>query len=284
VLLAGALAVIVEQLATSPRARALIAAGCAIGVAYHAVRFVEVYAIAGAENRRRIALLRAAAPDSVAVVPAYRTQRSRWYPPDDFRIAEVREYVARELFGLAGIELDEHPTWAEATPPGRFVATAVHDPPLPPALAAAHPLARYTPSTVAAALGQLHRGLALGSWQAIDGHRLVRYAIDAVDSGFTDPRGRPVHVLTWTPQATVYIESDRNDDRNGQPEIRVSARSAPAGWTEAYVVGCGRTARIEPRRDDALDELVLPVVVDCRESHAAMLCTPDACWFAGRYR
>lgn len=284
VLLAGALAVVVEHAGAAPRARALIAAACAIGVAYHAVRFVEVYAIAGAENRHRIARLRAAPPGTVATVPAYRTQRSRWYPPDDFRIAEVREYVARELFGLAGIELDEHPTWAEATPPGRFVATAVHDPPLPPALAAAHPLAGYTPSSAAAALGQLHRGLAVGGWRAIDGHRLVRYAIDAVDQGFSDPRGRPVHVVIWTPDATAYVESDRNDDRNGQPEIRVSARSAPAGWTEAYLVGCGRTTRIEPRRDAALDELVLPVVLDCRASHTAMLCTADACWFAGRYR
>ena len=211
-------------------------------------------------------------------------QRSRWYPADDFRIAEIRDYVAHEVFDLQAIELADQPNWAEATPRGRFVATAAYDPPLPPELAAAHPLARYTPSSVAGALGQLHRGLALGAWRSVDGHRLVRYAIDAVEPDFADPRGRPVHVLVWTPEATAYLESDRNDDRNGQPEIRVSARSLPAGWTEAFLVGCGRTSRIEPRRDEALAELVLPVALDCRESHAAILCAADACWFAGRYR
>lgn len=285
VLLVCALAVVADHLFAVRRVRALITGACAIVFAYHAVRFVEVYAVGGAENRRRIAILRAAQPSTVARVPVYRTRRARWYPADDFRIAAIREYVAHEVFDLAGIELDDRPMWAEPTPPEHFVATRVYDPPLPPDLDAAHPLPRYVASSVSAALVQLNRGLALGSWRSIDGHRLIRYAIDAVGLPFTDPEHRPVHVLEWTPEIVRFLDGESIDDRDSQPGLRVAARALPAGWTDAFLVGCGRTTRVEPRRDDAsAGDAILPVFLACRGAVTAVVCAPDACWFAGRYR
>jgi hypothetical protein len=284
VLLACALAVVADHLLAVRQVRALITGACAIVFAYHAARFVQVYAVGGAENRRRIAILRAARPGTVARVPAYRTRDSRWFPADDFRIAEIREYVAHELFDLAGIELDDHPNWAQSTLPGRFVASRVYEPPLPPELAAAHPLPRYVPGSVSAALVQLHRGLALGSWRSIDGHRLIRYAIDAVDLGFADPRHRPVHVIEWTPAGATFLDGTV-DDTAGWPAIRVSARTLPVGWTDALVVGCGRTDRVEPRAGaESLEDVLLPVPLACRGSYVAIICAPGACWFAGRFR
>jgi hypothetical protein len=285
VLLVGALAVVADHLFAVRQVRALITVACAIVFAYHAVRFVQVYASGGAENRHRIAILRAARPGTVARIPAYRPRRGRSYPADDFRIAAIREYVAHEVFDLAGIELDDRPVWAEPTPPEHFVAHRIYEPPLPPELDAAHPLPRYVASSVSAALVQLNRGLALGSWRSIDGHRLVRYAIDAVGLPFTDPRHRPVHVLEWTPEAVRFLDGESIEDRNGQPGLRVVARALPEGWTDAFLVSCGRTTRVEPRRDDErAADAILPVFLACREAVTAVVCAPDACWFAGRYR
>ena len=285
VVLACALAVVADHMLAVRQVRALITCACAVIFAYHAVRFVQVYAAGGAENRRRIAILRAARPGTVAMVPAYRTRRSRWFPADDFRIAAIREYVAHEVFDLAGIELDDRPMWAEPTPPEHFVASRVYDPPLPPELEASHPLPRHVASSVSAALVQLNRGLALGSWRSFDGHRLVRYAVDAVGTGLADPEQRPVHVIEWTPDAVRFLDGENIDDGDGQPAIRVAARALPSRWTEAFLVGCGRTTRVEPRRaaDPPLD-LIVPVTPACRGALTAVLCTPGACWFAGRYR
>lgn len=284
VVLVCALAVVADHLFAVRRVRALITAACAVVVAYHAVRVVYVYAVGGAENRRRIAILRATRPGTVAVVPPYRTRDARWFPADDFRIAEIREYVAHELFDLAGIEFDEPPRWAQSTLPGRFVASRSYEPPLPPELAAAHPLPAHVPGSVSAALVQLHRGLALESWRSIDGHRLTRYAIDAVDLGFADPRHRPVHVVQWTPAGETFLDGNVNEIE-GWPAIRVSARTLPARWAEAFVVGCGRTDRVEPRpAADASGDVLLRVPLECRGSYIAILCAPDTCWFAGRFR
>lgn len=284
VLLACALAVVADHLFAVRQVRALIVGGCAIVLVYHAVRFVEVYAAGGAENRRRIAILRAARPGTVAVVPPYHTRRPRWFPADDFRVAAIREYVAHEVFDLAGIELDDRPMWAEPTPPEHFVASRVYDPPLPPELEASHPLPRHVPSSVSAALVQLNRGLALGSWRSLDGHRLIGYAVDAVGTELADPEQRPVHVIEWTPEAVRFVDGESIDD-DGQPAIRVAARTLPPRWTDAFLVGCGRTTPIEPRRAaDPPGDLIVPVVLACRGALTAILCAPGACWFAGRYR
>jgi uncharacterized protein DUF6056 len=284
VLLAAALTVVVDHLFAARRMRTLITGTCAIVFAYHAVRFLQVSAEAHAEFQQRSARIAAALPGTVAVVPPYRTPRSRWFWGDDFKMAGVRDYVAHELHDLAGIEYDDPPSWAEPSPPDHFVARAIYDPPLPPALAAAHPPPRHVPPFTEAALGQLHRELALGGWAAIDGHRLIGYQVDAVDAALVDPVHRPLRVLAWTPSGVTFVDGDGYEDANRQPVFRIWAPSLPAHWTDAYVVGCGRTRRVEARRDpEPPHDLVLPLAFECRGSYAAVVCDPEVCWLAGRY-
>jgi hypothetical protein len=292
VLLAGALAVIADHLFASRRVRTLITVATAIVFTYHAVRFVQVSAAARAENRQRVAILGATRPGTVAIVPAYRTARSRWFWGDDFRMAAVREYVAAELFDLAGVEYDDRPIWAEPSGPERFVATRVYEPPLGPELEAAYPLPRHIPSFTDTALAQLRRQLVLAGWRSIDGHRLVRYQVDATGSGFVDPRAppgsaaapRPLRVFTWTPAGVTFVDGGGYEDADRQPAIRVWAPTMPARWTDAYVVGCGRTTAIEVREaDESGSDPLIPLDLACRGSFTAVICDPEVCWFAGRF-
>jgi hypothetical protein len=284
VLVAAALAVVADYLFAQRRVRTLVTAACAVILSYHAVRFIQVGAAARAENQRRIAILASSKPGTVAVVPAYRTARSRWYWGDDFRMAEVRAYVANELFDLAGIDYDERPIWAAPSPPEQFVASRVYEPPLTPELAAAHPLPRYIPSFTDTALGQLRRQLALAGWGSIDGHRLVRYQLDATGSGFDDPKRRPLRVLVWTPEGATFVDGGSYEDAEHQPAIRIWAPSMPARWTEAYVVGCGRTvAALVRYAPESGSDPLLPLDFACRGSYTAVVCDPEVCWLAGRY-
>lgn len=287
VLVAAALAAVVEHVFSLRRLRIAITLAAAAIFGYHAVRFLAVYHDAYAEHRQRIAALAAAAPGSIASVPPYRTPRSRWYFGDDFRMAGVRESVARQQFGLAGIELSPRPIWAEPTPPERFVAHRVYDPPLapPPAPAPSAPASpsgpAAAPSFLDAALDELRRGLAVGGWGTIDGHRLVRYHIDATATPVIDPQHRPVRMVDWTPAALRHVYGDGVEDAERRASIHIAAATAPPGWRDAFVTACGRTTRIEPARDGA--DLVLPLTVDCRGTYTAYLCDTETCWFAGRF-
>jgi len=281
VLLAGALAVALDHVlghaGGAPRLRAVIVAACAVIAGYHAVRFTQVSIAVAGEQRQRMAALRAAAPGTIARVPAYRTPRSRWLWGDDFRMAAVRDQVARGLFGLAGVELEPRPIWAEPAPSERFVGRADYAPPLtaplPAELAAPPPF-------LDAALAQLRRALALGAG-AIDGHRLIRYEIAAEAPGFVDPAHRPLRALVWTPGSIAFVHGDGEEDADGEPAIRVSGSTLPAGWSDAFVIGCGETRRVAARDDRG--DAVLPVELACRGSYTAVICDPAACWFAGRY-
>jgi hypothetical protein len=276
VLVAGALAVVVEHAFSVRRLRVVITAVAAVIFAYHAVRFVEISAAAHAENQARIAALAAAKPGSVAALPPYRTARSRWFFGDDFRNAGVREFAARELYGLRGAELEPRPIWAEPTPPETFFARRFYDPPLPQAEAAPP-----APSFLDAALLELRQGLVNGGWGDVDGHRLVRYQIDASNSPLVDPRRRPVRMLDWTPDGPRFVYAEGLEDVDRRPSIHIWIPRAPAGWVDAFLVGCGRTTRIEPER--SRDDLLVPVELDCRGSYTAYLCDPDVCWFSGRF-
>lgn len=277
VLLAGGLTVVLDHLCGEPRMRKIITAACALVFAYHAVRFVEVHVAAHREARHRLALLAAGKPGEVVRVPVYATPHSRWFRGDDFRVVELREYVAHELYGLAGIEYDHAPVWAQPTPPGTFTATRTYDPPLatPPEPASAFP-------TSALMLLRLHLGL--DGWLDVDGHRLTRYQIDATDTGFVDPRHRPLHVVEWTPTATRFVDAGRPDDERDEPGIEVWPPSMPAAWTDAYVVGCGETVAVTPVTLPAPPhDLLLPIPLACRQPYTGVVCDAAACWIAGRY-
>jgi hypothetical protein len=258
-----------------------VTAVCALLFAYHAVRFVQVQISGHREAAHRRALIAAAAAGSVVRVPTYQTPRSRWFRGDDFRMAELREYVAHEIFGLAGIEYTTAPVWVQPSLPGTFVASRTYDPPLSPALEARAPLPPFASSFVTAVLVQLRLHLVLDDWRALDGHPLVRYQVDARDTGFVDPRQRPLHLVEWTPSQIRFVDAAAWADDNLEPQIRLWAPSMPAGWTEAYTVGCGATAPATLRPEG--EDLVVPVPLACRAPYLAVVCAPEACWLAGSF-
>lgn len=284
VLLTVGAAVVVEPLLEERTTRRFVVGVCGVMFAYHAIRFVGVYWVAKGENDARIATLRAARPDTIAVVTPYKFwRRTRWFWGDDFQYASLREYVANEVFDLTNIAYDRHLHWVEPTPPDHYVATRVYQPPLAPEVAANLVPVHYVPSFWEWSLVQLRRMIALRGLGEHDGHRLVRYTVDPVGLGFDDPAHRPLHVLDWTPDKLTFVDGRAYDDTLGRPFIRVWKDSVPPRLTDAYLVACGQTRKVvlAPDLEEHLGPMV-PVSVDCRGTYTAVLCEPDACWFAGR--
>jgi len=285
-LLVAAFAVLVEHLLNEPRLRRFVVIACGIIFAYHAVRFVWVYAVAKGENDDRIAKLHAAPDDAIVEVEPYsQHRRSRWYWGDDFRYASLREYVGNEVFDLSGIRYDRHLRWAEPPAPDRYVAIHTYDPPLPPDVVKAITPVRYTPTYWEWAIAQLRKLLAttqLGNYQ---GHKLVRYEVMAEDTKLDDPKHRPIYVLVWTPEhGFTFIDGRPDDDELGRPYVRVWEDSVPKNWVESFVVDCGKTRRVEAVPDER-DHIgpMLPIAVECKGVHTAFMCEPDRCWLAGKY-
>ena len=282
-LFVGALAQLAAYAFADRRARRILVGVCLALFAYGAFEMVTTYLGSYADNERRLALLHDAKPDSVAVVPQYHHwQRTRWYWGDDFQFASLREYVANEVFGLSGIEYDRHLRWAEPTPIEHFVATRTYEPPLPPEVALRAAPVRYIPTYWEWALVQFRKLRGLTSIEDVDGHRLVAYTVDVTASGLDDPRHRPVHVLTWTPGAQHFVIGRPWDNDLGHASVQVVRVTMPAGWTDAYVVGCGHSQRVEIT-EEGPDGPLVPVTLTCRGTYDAFVCDPDACWLAGRY-
>ena len=285
ILLILAFATITEQLLSERTVRRVLVGICTVVFGYHAVRFVAIYAAAKQENDDRIAMLRAAPHDSVAVIPPYQARNhTRWYWGDDFRYASLREYVGNEVFDLANITFDRQLTWAEPTPRDHYVATRVYDPPLAPEVARTIAPVRYVPAYWEWTLVQFRRMMAMAGLGEYQGHTLVRYTVDDVGLDFVDPKHRPLRVLDWTPTTLTFIDGRPYDDTLGRPFVRVWQDSVPEHLTESYMVGCGTQKRVElwPDVDEHIGPM-LPISLDCRGTYTAVMCDPDVCWFAGRY-
>lgn len=286
VLLVLAFAVLIEHLMHEPAVRRFVVTACTIVFAYHAVRFVWIYAIAKAENDARIAKLQAAPDDAIVEVEPYsQPRRSRWLWGDDFRYASLREYVGNEVFDLSGIRYDRHLRWAEPPAPDRYVAIRTYDPPLPAEVAVKVAPVRYTPTYWEWAIAQLRKLLATTDIGAYQGHALVRYEVVAEGTQLDDPKHRPIYVLIWTPaRGFTFVDGRPYDDELGRPYVRVWEDSVPPNWVESYAVDCGKTRTIEPV-PDTRDHIgpMLPIALECKGVHTTFMCEPDRCWLAGKY-
>jgi len=284
VLLVAALAVFAEQLLAERAVRRFVVGLCLAIFAYHAIRFVQTYAAVKAENDERIALLRATKPGTIARIPSYEyKRRSRWHWGDDFRYASLREYVGHEVFDLGNIELDTYQRSAQPSPPDHYIATRTYDPPLAPEVAAKLAPVAYIPTYWEWSLAQLRRLLVttdLGNYQ---GHRLVRYTVSAVDTQFDDPLHRPIIVVDWTPSGFDFVDGRPHDDSWGRAHIRVWKPSLPKRLEASYILGCGKTRRVELVPDEDGVGPMLPIALECRGIHTAIMCEPDRCWLSGRY-
>ena len=285
VLLVAALAVFAEPMFEERASRRLLVGVCGVILGYHAIRFVQTYVDVKAENDERIAILRATPPGTIAQVPGYSyKRRTRWHWGDDFRYASLREYVGNEVFDLGGIDFDQHLRWAEPKPIDHYVATRFYEPPLPQDVATRLAPVSYIPTYWEWSIVQLRRLLVTTQIGDHEGHRLTRYTVTSVGTGFDDPLHRPIVVVDWTPKGFDFVDGRPFQDASERPFIRIWQDSVPKRLTESYVVACGRTRRIELVPDD--EEHVgpmLPISLDCRGIHTAVLCEPDRCWLSGRY-
>jgi Family of unknown function (DUF6056) len=286
ILLVCAFAVLIERMFEEPAVKKFLVITCTIIFAYHAVRFVWVYAIAKSENDDRIAKLRDAPDDAeVEIEPYSQQRRTRWFWGDDFRYASLREYVSNEVFDLKSIGYDRHLRWAEPIAPEHYVAVRTYDPPLAPEVAKTIAPVRYIPTYWEWTMSQWRKLLATTNVDDVPGHKLVRYDVLAENTQLDDPKKRPIYVITWTPaDGFTFIDGRPDDDELAQPYVRVWQESVPNNWTESYVVDCGKTHKVEPIPDDR-EHIgpMLPVSLDCRGVHIAIMCEPDRCWIAGKY-
>jgi Family of unknown function (DUF6056) len=269
VLLVAAFAIGMERLFVAREVRRFVVGTCIVLAAYHCARFVVTGAARKAENDHRIALLRAAKPGTIAVVPSYELERrTRWYLGDDFKAHPwLRDYVGGQLFDLAGVEMDR--------PQRRTVARHV----------ARHSYARTTaaPSFDAPTYRELQAGK-----QRVEAHvqtqiarGLVRFAVEVVGLPFVDRRGRSVAAYEWTPQGATFIDGRPYNTPRGH-FIRVDRATIPDDIEATFVTGCEATTRVT-LTDDA-DALLVPVDErECRGPFTVIMCQPERCWIAGWY-
>jgi hypothetical protein len=262
VLLVAAFAIVADHMFGERVVRQFVVGACVVVFAYHVVRFVATSIAVKAESDERLALLDAAAPGTVAVVPTYdHAERSRWHLGDDFMMFPwLRNYVDGELFDLARIDLDQR----DPARPRRFIT---YD---PPTIRQSVQLPTYRQLQTAARpllLAPLTRGLA-------------RFTIAAVGV-YDDPHHRPIIVLDWTPAGTEFVDGRPYDTLEGH-YIRIRRASMPKRVVSAHVIGCGELHQVELGYEDD-DPLVAVDERDCRGPFTAILCEPDRCWVAGWY-
>jgi hypothetical protein len=285
-LVVAAFTLIAERLYEDRTTRRVATLLCGFFFAYHVVRFVWVYVEAKAWNDDRVAKLQDAPDDALVEVEPYEMQRrTRWFWGDDFRYASLREYVGNEVFDLKGIAYDRHLRWAEPMAPERYVPVRTYDPPLPPEVAKTVAPTRYTPTYWEWTIAQHRRLLFTTNVGNVDGHELVAYDVMVEGANLDDPKRRPIYVLRWTPEGGfVFIDGRPDDDELGRPYVRVWEDSVPKNWVDSYVVGCGKTRKVEAVPDER-DHVgpMLPVTLECKGVHIGFMCEPDKCWLAGKY-
>jgi hypothetical protein len=269
VLLVAAFATAAERLFVDRVVRRLVIGACIALAAYHYVRFVDTSLGLQTESAHRIALLDAARPGSVAIVPSYEhTGRSRWYFGDDFSLHPwLADYVGGELFDLGAVELDQ-PRRRRVV---RHVATLIDE------------QRRITPLP-ASEVPTYRQWLAdpQSRWRvAARLDRALRFRIDVVGLPFEDPRRRRVVAVDWSPHGWTFVDGRPYDDTRGH-FIRVLRSTIPERVEATYITGCGETRRVEPV-DEGPAVLLAVDERHCRGPFTAVMCEPYRCWIAGWY-
>jgi hypothetical protein len=270
VLLVAAFATCAPYLFRGHLVRRFVVVACVLVSAYHAVRFVEIYAWFKHANDERLALLANARPGTVTAVPVYEyAGRSRWHFGDDFiQHPWLADYVGRELFDLGRVDLGRQ---RRARPP-HFVARLQFDPPrlIVPKL---DPLPTYR--QLQASKSQL---AALIAPHVAGG--LERVSVRSLGL-YDDPRHRPLIAIEWSESGFTFVDGRPYDEPRGH-FIRVRGDTLPKRIDTTIVVGCG--IREEPRLVREGNDVLIPVDERyCRGPFTAILCEPDRCWMAGWY-
>jgi hypothetical protein len=275
VLLVAALSIGAAHLFDDRVVRRFMVAACVVVFGYHVVRFVGTYAAVKAESDHRLALMSGAAPGTVVVLPSYELdKRSRWHTGDDFHYHPwLRDYVGRELFDLAHVDLDA----PDGSRPARLVATRTYDPPR---------IVRSRPITQLPTYRQLQTAAGTFALAAQIGNErsrgLTRFAVTAVGL-YDDPRHRPIIVAEWTPHRYAFVDGHPHDNARGH-FIRIRGATMPQRVESTFLIGCGEIYKVKPQVEGVDADPLLPVDERrCRGPFTAFICEPERCWVAGWY-
>ncbi len=244
VLLVAAFAIGADHMFGERLVRRFVVGACVLLFGYHVVRFVDTAIEVSAENAERLAILAAAKPGSVAIVPTYdHAQRSRWHLGDDFASYPwLRDYVGGELFDVTRVDLDRR------DPKRRTV--------------------RYY------ALPDFAEAPTYRQLQASPPAGDVAIAVDGL---YDDPLGRPTMVRV----GERFVDGRPYNSPAGH-FIRVRGASVPQDLVSTHVRGCELIDEVELLAD-AGDVLVPVDERYCRGPFTAIMCDPERCWVAGWY-
>jgi hypothetical protein len=279
VLFAGGLMILFDVTMHVRAARRLVLIVCIIYSGYNMVRVTMVYATASRENDERIEVMASTPKGQVAYVKPYTNQRSPWMISDDFGYASLREEVAHEAFGLAGVEFDR-PYHAEPSPPYKAVLDYEYEPPLShdEVERQVHFPLSFVPAYIDRDLQLIHR--TLDQLQAIPGHTLRTVTARLVGWDLPELRGRPLLGVRWHDEKIEMIDARRYQDDHDLAYFVFWKGSVPRDATEAYLTSCGHTVPVPLIEDPDGHGKRLTFTYDCRGLYIATVCTPKECWLA----
>ncbi|KAB2902107.1 MAG: hypothetical protein F9K40_07940 [Kofleriaceae bacterium] len=273
--------VLLHQIFDVRAVRRTVVAIAGFAVAAHATWGLVVYIRAHAEGAERERILERTPRDQVALVPPYtQFQRNLWFLGDDFDYASLREYVAREVYGIAGIEFTRP---VKGEPAAEFSSRIefVMDPPMSNEEVWSHvkmPLSYVSayPDRVIQLVQRI-----LPQLQRIPGHRLVSITSYVEGLDLPERRGRPLIGMRWENGEAMYIDTFVLPDSDMRLYFLALAGTVPPGLTDAYVRACGQTKQVETERE--WRGVRLPYVPWCRGLYMGMACNPTECWLSGVY-
>jgi hypothetical protein len=273
--------VLVDVLAREQRPRRAMLGIALVAIAAHVTWGLYTYTGQYAEGVDREHRLATATPGThVQVPPLTRVTRNLWFLGEDLDYASLREFVAHQVYGLAGIEMDR-PVRAEPSVPFHTRLTFTMDPPMTDAEVwqrLVMPLSYVSayPDRVI----QLIRRL-VPQLKRIPGHH-VKEVVGYVD-GWSLPefRGRPLLGVRWKDGDGMVIDYIIRADRDLRLYFLLRKGTYPEDLTDAYISSCGKT--ISPVLQRESRGIRLAYVPWCRGLVITTACTAAECWLVGTY-
>ena len=115
--------------------------------------------------------------------------------------------------------------------------------------------------------------------RAIPDHALRDITVYVRGFDLPELRGRPLIGVRWHDDKFDMVDGRRLADDVNRPYFLLWRATLPAGMTETYVVGCGKTTLTPPAPDDK--GIRLSFDYTCRGLYSAIVCTKTDCWLGG---
>jgi hypothetical protein len=281
VLAAIAIGAVTDALAADRVVRRVVSAAMTAVVVIHVVGFVVVYRELSRDTDRRLAALAAAGPDDVVeIAPAREYLRDRWRYGEDFQFAYMREFVARRVYRVAGLEFDRPVAWAQPTPPETNAIAVRHDPPVDLRAALPNwPLHDFVPTQWAWIVRELRESWA--DLTSIPGHALREIDVTVTPVAPLPGPPRPIYIVRWRDGKFWRIDGQPRRDKFDWPYLSIRHPRVPIEITEAYLQGCGRTEATKVTKVGREWRIATRYI--CSGNHTVYACDATACWLAGRY-